>query len=364
MLNNILVKTQAEIAEALYASAQANAGTTEGLLVPVAPGTYDYQPISVVRNHYSSTSKPQDPDVVLAVAEILSPMTKNIPEQLDELNEKTSVIDDQIELIRSGQNMVLGTDHLTLLDIAFFGAIHSARLKKGGAQHRSILIASKAVDYMAVDTKSFNLPPDIIKDYLENLGLELQEDGTVPVRDFLGIAFDELYLSIPSTGSFTDLRKIQSEAVAAHNGLVKEKLRRSTKVRAKKLPTSLYIAMSGTKTKLLDRGRYKDGAKVPNFYRPYPPDFNLDQEVEVIGRFSPAVLGFLGNALTYAATLRLGEEQSTTQVAIDQHPIALRDPEDLERYGEKLVGLVNSINNGPLTIYDSSGNLPTYKKTA
>lgn len=370
-LTELTERVQADIAEAFYENAQINAKASNGLLVAYEPDfrRFPYQSLSIQHDRRMVKGHPISPEDAFDVAEVVDKRCRGLERSFKEADDENGVITTAEQLVDAGSNVIFGTDHLEIVDIAYFACGMSATLRKKGAQHRSGLILSKAAsDYMGVDIKNLateKLPFEFIKSYLGTLGLEVLEDGTIPVRNFLKLAVDLQFLTIPNTESFSGLRDMQQDAIRLHNAEVKSDITSQMSKRRLKArpPLALYVAMPGTKTKKLDTAQYWQNMQIPSYHRTIPEHLptNVD-DIDVIGKFADKVTDFTSGALAFASTMRLRNNERPT-VKVDTSPIHIDTVERLNTFAGKLIRLVDSVD-GTTSVYDMNDRdrrLPTKK---
>ena len=358
-------KAQAEIADAFYTSAQSNAATSNGLLVAYEPNfdRFPYQSLSFRRDRRFVEGHPLGQKKTFEVAEFVDKRCKGLESAIISADIESGAVESIHNILDSGQDVVVGMDHLEIVDLAFLAAGASAVLRSRGANHKSGMILSKAAsDYMGVDLKLFEselMPFKVISDYVEGLGIEVLEDGTVPVRNFLKLAVDYQFLVIPNTGSFAELRGLQEEAVTIHNSEVKKDIKGKMTRRSVKRnpPLALYIAKPGTKNKPLDLNAYWTNMQIPGYHETIPEHLRTDVEsVGVVGKISEGVIDYSKLGLTFPATVRLRNGEQPL-VKFDSRPINIKDTDRLRLFAERLIQLTDSID-GTTSLYDIKGNLP------
>ncbi len=365
-LEKITEKAQEEISEAFYSSAQENAEASNGLLVAYRPDfiRFPYQSLSVRKDRREVVGSPLDSKRTFEVAQLVDKRCEGLEQAFIDSDESSGALSLISNVLVTGGSSILGTDHQEISDIAFFAAGNSAVLRDRGANHNSALMLSKAAsDYMGVNLESFDWPLETVIGYLGSLGLQVLDDNTIPVRDFLRLAVDKQHLVIPNTGSFANLRGLQEDAVEAHNDKVKKDIfnSMSRKGLANRLPTVLYIALPGTKNKKLDVGEYWKNYQIPGYHETIPENLptNVD-DVDVIGKISSGVCDYASESLTFAATLRIGKERKPL-VAIDPRAEVLNENNKILLIARKLISMVDEID-GTTTVYDVRGNLKTVKQ--
>lgn len=365
MFENLTAKAQNQILEALYESAHILAENSKGLLVAYEPDLkrFEHASLSVNPTHFRIDGKRiEDPDEADVIASSVDRRYVKLPDALDAFDEATQVdeepgtgvISQQEEVLKSGQNVINGFEHIELIDVVLGGVASSNRHRRKRVPHRTMLVASKAIDLLGVNLAAIDIPPELIKAFLNGMGVEVEHDDTVQVRSFLKIAFDATYLTFPATRTFKGVRGMQGKAIKYFNTL-------STTTAANDLdrnksadaPVEANIAMPGTTVKLLDipalSNKQKEELKV-----------NDDDEIEVIGSINPGVLKFASNSLTYAYALRL--DQSPPAVWVDGKFICLRSKEDIRRFGGRMVSIAERLEPGKRFIQDWKDELPVIRK--
>ncbi len=362
-LAEITEKAQADIAEAFYVNAQANADASNGLLIAYAPDfeRFPYQSLSVRKDRRLVVGNPLGVEDTFSVASVVDKRCKGLEDAIIKADLETEAIEALQNTLDSGTNAIIGSDHLEIVDIAYMACGISAELRKREAAHRSGLVLSKAAsDYMGVDIKSLvtkKMPLDFIKEYLSSLGIEVLPDNTVPVRNFLKLAVDLQYLVIPNTDSFANLRGIQQDAVELHNKEVKRDIISATAKRqlASKPPLMLFVAFPGTKTRKLDTARYWQNMQVPGYHATIPEHLPTDvDDINVIGRFADGVVDYAKNCLTFPTTMRLSPEDSP-RIGMDNRPINIKSTNRLHLFAHRLIQLVDRVDSST-SVYDKNSN--------
>ena len=240
------------------------------------------------------------------------------------------------ETLRSGQNVILAMGHDELIDAALvpLAIANIIRLRnpdlvdrKGRSFFRTSLIASRMVEFLGAPM----------------LG------GIVPVTDLFGNAFDETYMTVPSTLSTKG--RFDKKAVRIYNDIVTRSISSSMERRAfsNRRPLLLAMAAPGTIDKPLDTYKY-EGTEIAA---------DLQDSTIVVGQINYHITDFAKHALTYAAIAKLGQESS--DVRIDPRHINTRDPVDVEKLAERIIGLLKSRDPEINYVYDKNASLPVVR---
>lgn len=334
--------------QTMYESASVLADSSDGLFCAYEPDSerFDYHNISrSISSHKIEGAPIADIDQSDSVATVVDSRYAGLPLAIEECDESTGVIEQIANVLRSGQNVSLGLEHGELIDVAMAEVGVSNALRRRRVAHKSGLIVSKAIDFMGIDVNSFGLPHDITKTFLAGLGIEMEDDNTVPVRKFLALATDRTYLTIPSTQTFSAIRRSQEHLIKSFNekscGLIEKDMRRASQSDE---PMLLCVAVPGTTVKLLDNDQ-TDGS---------------DETIEVIGKISSGVTRFMNKSLTYATAIRLDE--SPPIVCIHKDFLCLRTADDVSNLANKLIQIVSGLEPDKMFIYDEYGDLPVRRK--
>lgn len=355
MLERITERAQDQIMGSMYESATVLADNSDGLFCAYEPDLerFPYLSLSVSPSHYRIDGKPiADVDTSDLVASQVDSRYEKLPEVLDVYDQDTKALTQIGNALRSGQNVALGLEHGELIDVAMAEVGVSNYLRRQNIAHKSALIVSKAIDFMGVNIDSLNIAPDISRAFLTGLGVRVEDDNTVPVRDFLAIAADVTYLTIPSTKTFANIRGLQHQAVKMFN-------ERSTRSIDEDMsssgdsPTLLGVAVPGTTVKLLDFGALDDDNQYEYL------DFS-NKQTEVVGYISPGIIKFMKRALTYATAIRLDE--TPPKVCIDKDFLCLQEAKDVEKLASSLVEISKLLDPNKEYVYDQRGDLPTIRK--
>lgn len=343
--------------DSMHESATTLAENSGGLFSVYEPGRFGHQTLSINPSHYRVDGQPiEDVPTSDAVAGIVDARYKLLPEVIEEHDKSTGAFTQMGHVLRSGQNVGIGMGHAELIDIALYGVGTSNFFRRREINHRAVLVASKAIDFLGVDIERLGIDPELASVYLKGLGVEVQpEDNTVQVRDFLRLAFDNVYLTIPSTKTFSKIRGMQSDAIKWFNGLstssLKKALDRSNEGGSS--PILLNVALPGTTMKRLDTGAMTEEQRIR-----YGIEEN--QEVEVIGAINPAVSKFMGQVLLYASEIRL--DHVPPAICVDKDFVCLKNQEDMFAAADKLLGCSAALEPAKKFVYDDSGELPVIRK--
>lgn len=168
-------------------------------LLPVDPETYTAQ--SLTTSYIEA--EPQDVGTVQLIANAIESRFDKFTGKLDELEDSHGEISRLGEALRTGQNIILITNHGDLRDIAYTLAAYYIKLKEAGYKFHSSLVISKIVSFLGV-------------------GLGEHAD---PATNILKNICDKEYLSFPRTKTIADSR-IGSHIVDTYNAAVRQSMKR------------------------------------------------------------------------------------------------------------------------------------------
>jgi hypothetical protein len=371
-----------EILDAFYESAQTHAEASDGLFVayPPDPAKFEYHSLEPKEDNILVKGKPlrvkrthgrRDTMALVEstdfLATIIDPRYEALPEITRQYDRDTRHLTHVGEVLQVGQNVLYGTDHAEFRDLAFAALNFSNRYRENHIRHRSAMIASKAIDFLGVRLEALG-SADSVAQSVRNMGIEVEPDGTVKVRNFLARAVDRLYLTVPATDTFKPIRAKYPGVIKAFNDKSTGELSADMERRRilRHAPMLLVVAMPGTVNKRIDQQAYILGLEAGIPYDTYPEITKNDllDHIEVIGRFSDKVSAFGGKALSFAASIRL--EGVVPRIAIDPYHEYLNSPEALQRFGHRLVDLVQSLDPHMKTVQDnavaSAARLPLVRK--
>ena len=304
--------------------------------LPINPEDYPYQ--HVLTRHIAGNTLPSG--MINEIAQNLDPRYVDIAASIDADQPNILRIG---ELIASGKNVILGTGHDELIDIAFVLTRLRTTLDSLGYRFDVGIIVNSIIKY---------------------LGVKL--DGQViPALDVLGYAADDIFVNIPSTQSGRQKIPIPKRAVSAHNSAVTnlhlaKRLEATGKKRergGKKVtlpPMLLGIALSGTVTKSLDQEAYaklidqdEDVVWVPE---------ELRDRTRVIGRASNRLVKItqLGMTVPAASNLTAGK----ISVRFGEVPFYVNSESKLDETMQRIVDLEQLDDLDHFRVYDKLGNLP------
>lgn len=361
MFESITARAQRQILDDLYVSASTLAENSNGLLVAYEPDLkrFEYASLSVNPAHYRIEGQPiQDCDQVDFIAESVDKRYKYLPLAIKEFNEGSKdtsdllgAVDAEAEVLRSGQNTVDAYEHIELLDVALGGVAKANHHRRNGVELRSILVASKAVQFLGINLHNLKgIPPEVARGFLNGIGVEVEDDDTVQVPSFLKIAFDATYLTFPSTKTHEKTRRLHREAIKGFNSLsvtaLAKELDKSNE--GSNISAQVSLAAPGTTVKLLDTSELteKQAADL---------GVSLDGETYVIGSINPAIGKFAKHALTFAHALRLGRDDA--HFRMDKVPLCVSEESDVRRLGSRMVAHALAIEPDRSFIQDWDNNL-------
>ena len=168
-------------------------------LLDVDPENYDAQ--SLLKHKIDS--EPADADTVEAIATAIEPRFPAIQEALrqnDQANDRLHIIG---ELLKSGNSVILATNHSDIRDIAFVLSAYYIELSRRGYEFSTGLVMSKILGFFGV----------------EDMG---------PATDILGKLCNEQFYSFPRTPSI-EQSKIAGAVTATYNRFVRAAMNSSLK---------------------------------------------------------------------------------------------------------------------------------------
>jgi len=263
------------------------------------------------------------------------------------------------ELLRKKYNVGLTQSHGEAIDTAFDLGYKSVRLAEQGVEHDTSLILSKGFDFLKIDTKQFNVDPGTIRETLKNIGITLSEDGTIPLRSFLGIVADKTHFVIPSSSTFEEMIEKNRKLIGDFNSssislLIDDLTDDSTR------GTLLGSALTGTTSKQLDTNEYrrliKDNRTLFNTI-PEKPKINETEDVRVVGDISDGVIKYLEYCFSFASGIVLDTEDSRQDIR-PSFTVAT-ETSDIPRLGVRLTESLEVLHPGALFIQDIGRTLPT-----
>lgn len=324
-------KYEAQIHEDLHNWAAEHTNSHERLvLLPIDPTKYPHQRIMEHTVH----SQPLEP---IALDPLVAQIEPRYPEFIEAVEENPKSLRIAGAILNSRQNLIVGTDHQELIDIALLMAYLSSSLRQKGTSFSSGLIANKMAAY---------------------LGVEMEKNVVVPLTDVLGMAFDEVYLTLPASQSAKERLSLPRQFASRVNKTVVEKgiiMRLKTTRRLGKAML-LGAALTGTVNKELDESAYKPFGEIE-----YIPQKEIEH-TQVLGRANIGVLAFMKNSLTMVAGTQL--EKGNIKVTIADEPLYIDSKELLESAMQKIAIIRSEQDPSHYYVYDSVGNLPVKKSHA
>ncbi len=366
MIDSLTTHAQTEITEALYNSAAVLSENSAGVFHAYEPDfkRFGYQSLSANPHHFRLKGAPLDVDTANNLATVVDNRYKELPNAIARYDETTGRVARVGSILESGQNVILGGEHGELVDVPLGLLGISNYLRRQNVAHRSAMIVSKAIDYLGVNLDAFNAPQELIEVYLTGLGIPIEPDNTVTVRNFLRVAADRIYFTVPSTQTFADIRKVQQTGIKQFNSLVLHNVKSDMSRRGIRHspPMLLDVALPGTVTKNLNLSVYAQGAGLEGNYVTIPPEFSYepDDMVEVIGHINSGITDITKEALLYVMSLRL--HATRPQVSISDEFFYVEDKDDVNKVAASLLALVQGLDPDTKIIYDRKGNLPLIRK--
>lgn len=321
----------AQIHEELHSWAAEHAGSHPKLvLLDIDPVRYPHQQIGI----HTIKSTPLEPQYLDSVAQDIDSRYDFIPVDNEENEPAMQLMG---EILDSHQNVVLGTDHMELIDIALLAARVKSKLHRAGYTFDSAIIVNKMVAY---------------------LGVEMDE-SVVPATEVLGQAFDETYLSIPNTPSAKNRMGLPEKVISGYNDLVlrlgiEHRLKKSHRIGKAVL---LAAAFPGTVNKALDVRAYEELEEDPSVMIPWQDRPNT----LVIGRANTGMLRFTAKALTVVACTQLKGSTKNIGVHFSAVPYSIRSKEKLDLAMQRISAMQNQSDPEHNYVYDENGDLPVVK---
>lgn len=339
---------------AMYKSAKDLVDNSGGLFCAYQPGSEGliWDVDSTEETHHRIIGKPiESVDDADVLGSMFDSRYAGLPASVEEYNRETGAIDRIGDYLERGQNVALGLEHGELVDVALEEEAVSNALRRRGIGHRSALIVSKSIDFMGVNLSQFGIPNEDLQEYFDSIGADIpiRNDNTIPLRGLLAVAVDLVYLTIPSSNTFSNIRDEQGGVVRDFNRRVRNSINEDMS-NENESPLLLGVAVPGTTVKLLDQDALDDA-------HPYKQH---QRQVEVIGYISPAIISFLKGAVTFATAIRLGE--SPPKICISEHPLNLETEKDIDSLGRELVSISRKLNPEVTYICDQERSLPVNRK--
>ena len=361
MIDDFSENLQMPILETLYASAQKHALHSNGLLIALEPdiGIYPHQSLrtAIVKGEVAETDK------ITPITTLIRPnygvVSALISENSDE--DTSASIDLLGTVLDSRQNGVLAFDHGE--DVVTFimnSLVVTNELRSRGHEFRSAVMASKMLDFLAVDLSSFGSYREKAEEIMNNACVKIEESGLVFARNILSRGFEIQYLTIPNTQSTEELRRLQGAMIERYNGHIKRTIKADLSPRLKKKPPVLLnVATSGSINKMLDTTEYNKLFRSSGMYDIVQTSDSQqidNDDVEVVGWISPGITTFMGNAMTFAGAAKMNISEPFLR--IDPKPLVLNSEASIRNLGKRQVSLLDSVEPNRIHIYDAKGNAP------
>lgn len=367
MLEKFVNQTHTPIIESLHASAQKHANASNGLLIclPIDLEKFPHQSLndSVVKGSPAELPK------TVEVASLIRPKFPEIVDYIKKTEEKEEEKARSSEIIGnvldSQHNVIVGFDHAEDVVTFIMNSLAVAnRQRERNTKFKSAIIASKMLDFLAVDIDSFGDYSEYITNLMNDIDAPIN-NGLVYARDILARGFDRQFLTYPNTQSTRTIRESVGSAIQAVNGTPVSAIKKDFNpggLRKSHTPTLLFGATSGTINKSLDVNEYEmtkrrgiyDVVKGPNYS-------DSDEVIEVIGHIAPGLISFARKALTFAGVAKMNTNNPF--IEIDKYPIALINEDRIRELGRRQVELLDIIDPRVTHIYDGIGNLPLLEFT-
>jgi len=299
------------------------------VLLDIDPEKYPHQHTGI----HTIKSTPLEPQYLDPIAQDIDNRYDYIPVDSPENEPAMELIG---EILDSRQNIVLGTDHMELVDIALLATKVNSQLHRAGYMFDSAIIVNKMIAYLGVD----------------------MQGSIMTATEVLGQAFDEIYLSIPHTSSAKGRMSLPKNVITNYNDLVirhgiEQRLKKSHRIGKAVL---LAAAFPGTVNKELDVSTYEK-IKDPSV----AIEWADRPKTLVIGRANTGMLRFTAHALSVVACSQLDGPAKDIQVHFSRDPLSIRTKEKLD----KAMGLITEMQNlsdpEHNYVYDVNDDLPVVK---
>ena len=305
-------KEEQDMLEGLYSIAEKHQHSHEKLvLLDFDPERYPGQSLQSRYNTIKAAKDgPLSPEVAATIANDIDPRYPLLEQRV---REETSTVDRLVELIKDNNNILNGTDHAELVDIALWNLALTGYIKQKGVELRSGLVVSKMVDF---------------------LGIDLNAPEPTPIRDLLGLGFDRTFLVIPPNSELFDRSTVKDYNERSTRETAGT-FRRKARSNAKYGPMVLGVALPGSVNKPLAS----------------------DPEKTVVGRVNDGITAYAGveNTMATASAVRL---EGDTRVFIDDVPMRVETHNDVEALVGKLITGLTGFGDGEY-LYDKDGDLET-----
>ncbi len=325
LLNNHAAQIQAD----QYAWAKEHADLQPELFEILEINTDKY-PHQDVLTH-TITGTPLDPSLV---DEIAAGIDNRYPEMYEAVASNDAALKRMGETLDVSLNTILGTDHIELTDIAFLTVAATSALKRQEHIFDTSIIVNGMIKFLGVKTK----------------------DGVVPATELLSLAFNEVYLNIPTTVSGKQKMNIPRRVVTAYNNLlldhgIERRLKHSHRLGRAVL---MGAALPGTLYKQLDLSTY-----APEDTNEEPIPEELRSKTKVMGRANRGMIRFMKHSLTTLATTHL--EAGNITVTMSDIPLGITTDDKLDEAMSTLSAMQDQLDPAHHHVYDKHGNLPVIR---
>lgn len=361
-----------EVLEALHENAEKHAKISNGFFVIDEFDPYNLEPYIHLRTHGDSSNRRAvyerlPPDNLANTMPLVDSRYANLRSTPPQQRDSELALDSMATFMgKLGKNVALLMKHGETRDIEFNLAHVSVGLSQKGVPHRTATILSKGIDMLRIDTSSFGYDEDTTKMFLRGVGVTSREDGTVAVRDFVGLASDIIYFVLPNSKSFTGVRKKHPRIFSRFNsstlGLKAKDLDLTgTKIQDQTIPPML-VGFSGTgQTELdLDVQAYLQAQHL-GIFETIPEILNLEdfERARVIGMLGKGLLHHTGGSVTFTSGMVLSEE---TNHHLNPRFVVAEQEADLPNLSMSLAETLSALDPKTLFIEDIKRNLPTLSR--
>jgi hypothetical protein len=369
---------QDQVLGSLQSSAKTLADNSNELFVeyPLDLHEWPFQSLSILpgSDHYRMEGSRLDIANSNALASAVDPRYRQLPAAVSSYNKKTKLISNLLGAhLRAGDNVMLGGEHDELIDSPLKLLSVSNELRTEGILHRSAQVVSKGIDFLGVNLERLvrdDLSLDVIKAFLAGYGIMIEKDNTVHSREFLRLAADLTYYTIPATQSFSGIREEQRSIIARlgdrfdlitpYNEKVMSSIQDDL-ADEDELAVLMGIELTGATKKLLDIPAYRAGIVLDGNYETIPAEIpEGDDPIDVIGFISPGILRATGVRHTFVAPSILRLDRA--EIAIDPLLHRVETVMDIGKVAMSLITLSMESEPGKRVIYDAKGNSPVIRK--
>jgi hypothetical protein len=367
MLEHFTEQVQLPILEYLHASAKKHAAKSNGLLVALEPDITKYRHQSLLEPIVRSSGQLATTESLTPIAQALRPEYSLVVDAIrshdSDQAENDRAMNQVAHVLKTGHNVIFGHDHgEDVITFAMNAAASTNVLRDQEVSFRPGLLASKMLDFLAIDLKNFGSHQEGVEKILSAAGVEISENGIVHARNVLIRVFSVVYLTIPNTRTSQEFRRVHQTGIKIYNNHVRQEINsdmQQSRLRKRKPPYKLDIAMSGAINTPMDVRKFHQTKRLSGLY---DFDSNTDHDdfeegkVEVVGGIAEGVLSFSAHALTYAVVEKMKAKKPFFD--IDPAHIALTDDESLRILGIKQISLLDKNEPDVVHVYDHGRSLP------